>query len=286
MLGKLFTAFVLIGTGVMIGWQLSLTPSHERNWQEHYARTPDAEVMDSVVRLRNVRNWSHDESGVTGRVWLDEVEIDPTEIVQVWFALSALSGSASIGHSFLSFELADGQAYTFSIEARREEGEDYSVLLGMLRQYELWYGWGTEQDFFGVSLILLERPLELYPLDLTAEQRARLFVAAARATHEVAEQPRFYNTLTANCTNLLAKAINAQAPGTIPYHPAWNLPGFAPAFLARQGFIADTDIATLRERHRFAQASPAIRSAVREHADNFSVVLRSELQTQVSAAEL
>lgn len=263
---------------VYAAWQLSLEASHDRTWLEHYERTPNAVVEADVVRLYNVRNWNHDHARVLSREWLDEVVIDPTDIARVWFVLATFSDSDYVGHSFLSFELADGQAYTFSIEARREEGEVYGTIAGLMNTFELWYGWGTERDFLSASLILLGRPLEMYPLELTAAERAAVFRSVAGATAQVAAQPEFYDTFSVNCTNLLAKAINEQSPGTIPYDLAWNLPGLAPAFLARERYIdIPDDTKDMRSHFKITTASPALLDSLKQGPLLFSQVLRTEL---------
>ena len=59
----------------------------------------------------------------------------------------------------------------------------------------------------------------------------------ARATAEIADNPRFYNTMTGNCTNLLAEAINRAKPGRLPYDLAWNLPALSVGYLIDEGLI-------------------------------------------------
>lgn len=220
----------------------SLKPSHDRNWYDYYAHTPDAEIKaDGTVSLRYVRDWKHDLSSTIDKTWLENVEVKPEEVSRVWFALSAIGDSKYVAHSYLVFELEDGRALSFSIEARREEGEPYSALRGLFRKYELNYSWGMERDFVGVRLFVLDYQTEMYPLQLSKEQAGAVFVAMARATAEVAKNPRFYNTLTGNCTNLLAKAINVAKPDRLPYDLSWNLPALSVGYLMKQGFI-DTEV--------------------------------------------
>lgn len=216
----------------------SLKPSHDRRWYDYYAYTPDAVIHeDNAVVLRYVRDWKHQPSETVDKSWLENVMVRPEEVSRVWFALSAIGDSKYVAHSYLVFELEDGRALSFSIEARREEGEPYSPISGLFRKYELNYSWGLERDFVGVRLFVLDYQTELYPLQLSKEQAGAVFLAMAKATHEVAEKPRFYNTLTGNCTNLLAKAINAAIPGRLPYDISWNLPALSVGYLVEQGFI-------------------------------------------------
>lgn len=219
----------------------SLQPSNEKNWYDYYQNTPDASFTDDgIVTLRYVRDWKHDRSDTIERNWLENVTIDPKEVSRVWFVISSIGDSKYVAHSFLNFELKDGRVISFSIEARREVGEPYSPWKGLFRKYELIYSWGMERDFVGYRLFLLNYHTEVYPLVLTEKEAGSVFVAMAKATAQVADQPRFYNTLTGNCTNLLAKAINEAVPGRLPYDLSWNLPALSVGYLVDEGLI-DTE---------------------------------------------
>jgi hypothetical protein len=274
---RLFIIIVLLI--IIVAWfPLHQTPSHDRAWVDSYERTPSAIVGTSTVTLQNVRDWNHSTTSVLDRTWRDEVTIPVEDIQSVWFGLSRFGSWNAVGHSYLSFELADGSAYTLSIEARREEGENYGAFKGLFNQYELWYGWGTERDFLSAAIFLLDRPLEYYRLDLTPAEAQAVFVAVAQETAYVNEEARFYNTLTANCTNLLAKAINQSYPDRVPYGIAWNLPGLSIPFLHKHGLINQT-IAI--ETHT-AQATVDTRAltlleTIKQEPVDFSQELRQQL---------
>ena len=40
-------------------------------------------------------------------------------------------------HTFFSFEFEDNQFVSISVEIRKEQGEDFSALKGLFKQYEL-----------------------------------------------------------------------------------------------------------------------------------------------------
>jgi hypothetical protein len=89
-------------------------------------------------------------------------------------------------------------------------------------------------------------------------------------------QPRFYNTLTSNCTNELAKVANLAQPGAIPPNIALIFPGYAASLLYDLGFIAnDAPLDALRQRY-------AITDAVAATVDqpDFSRMLRLRLNDQ------
>jgi hypothetical protein len=102
----------------------------------------------------------------------------------------------------------------------------------LFREYELLYSWGTARDFLGVRLFFLQDDLYHYPLLLDEQVPWHVLQYVAAATNDVAQAAEFYNTATANCTNLLAKSINTRARTTkLPYGLAWNLPGLSDRYL-------------------------------------------------------
>ena len=226
------------------------TPSHDREWQPFQSVMSDAAVTADTVKLTNVRDWQHTATTTYSKSYIDALTISNDDVQRVWFTVQPFAAVDAIGHTMLTFELESGDAYTFSIEARRENDEDYSSLLGTFNQYELLYSWGTARDFLGVRLFFLGDDLYHYPLDLTKKEAWHVLQYVAKATAKVHYTPRFYNTVTANCTNLLAKAINQETfASTLPYGLAWNLPGWSDQYLQRHGYLgASYDIETIR-RH-------------------------------------
>lgn len=79
-------------------------------------------------------------------------------------------------------------------------------------------------------------------------------------TARVEDKPRWYNTLLANCTNVLARAVNAGGgPRGLPWDISWVLPGYADSFLAREGYIAAPEGFAAAERA--AHITPLIPAA-------------------------
>ncbi len=214
------------------------TPQNDRAWDTEFERTTTADFDEDRVILNNVRDFTYADSSLTVTTWVDEIQLDPKNIVRAWFVLEPFAEWGAVGHTFLTFEFMDGTAYSFSVEARRERGETYSALRGLFREYELAYTWGTERDFITRRLLYLNHPVRMYPLSISAEQTQKLFSGLIEKTNSLAVNPRFYNTLSANCTNILAEIANDITPETIPYDISWNLPGFSDRFLFRIGMIS------------------------------------------------
>lgn len=229
---------ILIAIALGVFFLLMREPRADRVWDTEVAHTTTASFNeDGTVTLTHVRDFTYGDTTVVSTDWISAVTINPNDVTAVWFVLEPFPYWEAAGHTFLTFELEDGSAYSFSVEARREVGEGYSALKGLFREYELAYTWGTERDFVTRRLLYLDHTVRMYPLALHQEQAERLFVGLLQETNSIAERPRFYNTLTANCTNVLAQIANNIKPGTIPWDISWHLPGYSDRFLIEIGFI-------------------------------------------------
>ena len=212
-------------------------PERHAPWREDLALSPKVTTLeDGSIQIENVRNWTYGSTTITGKGW-SEVQVNPKEVTRVWFMLEPFPYWDAIGHTYLTFEFSDGTALSFSIEAHMERDEKYSAFAGLWNEYELAYTWGTERDFATRRLLYLQHELRMYPLALTPEVAQELFVRFTKETVALQETPRFYNTLTENCTNTLAYMVNDLMPGALPPDLSWYLTGRSDSYLMKHGLI-------------------------------------------------
>lgn len=225
---------------IVVLWVLLIgtkTPQTNLNWEQSHSRIVSSEYNDELLTFYNIRDWTYASGTILEEKWLDEVAVNPDELTGVWFMLEPFSEWQAVGHTYLTFAFADGNNLSFSVEARREVGEDYSAFQGLLRKYELSYTWGTERDLLTRRLLYLQHPLRMYPLTIDTEVGKQILLSVAERTNTIATEPRFYNTLFANCTNILAQEMNHAFPDSVPYDLSWNLPGYSDTFLMKQGYV-------------------------------------------------
>lgn len=278
---KIVLGILLIVISLLVLSTAVREPRNDRVWDQEVEYIATASLgTDGTVTIKNARDFTYGDGVVDTTRW-ETIIVKPDDIVKVWFVLEPFSGWKAIGHTFLSFELADGSAYSFSVEARREEGEKYSVFQGLRNEYELAYMWGTERDFITRRLLYLMHPVHMYPLTIDREQAKALFMGLIERTNDLAEKPRFYNTFTANCTNMLAKIANEIKPGMIPWDLSWYLPGYADRFLMRIGLIkTDQPAEEARATHDLTEKrSDILKIAHYAHAQ-FSKELREILLSE------
>ncbi len=266
----------LVVVGVLV-YDVLQTPRNDRDWLPEYDLTASADIASSSVTIHNVRDWTYD-SEVLSEDWTTAT-VDPHTIVRTWFVVEPFGAIKGIGHTFLSFEFKDGTVLSFSIQARQEAKEKYSAFRGLVHTYELAYQWGTERDFISRRILFLDHDVRLYPMTISPEDSTRVFLAAISETNKLAEHPRFYNTLTANCTNMLAKLVNTYYPDRLPYDISWNLTGLADTYLMQQGII-DAAGRTPEEVRAAFDLTPH-REVIRQNTTSSPVTFSALLRTLV-----
>jgi hypothetical protein len=246
-------------------------PSHDRPWRLEQAILPQITLEDRVVHIRNVRDFIYRSAEDFTPGYHDQT-YDVERLERVWYGLAPFTldwrGPA---HSFLSFGFSDGKYLCISVEARREEGEPFSIWKGALRQFELIYVIGEERDLIGLRVARWQTPVYLYPMRATAEQVQGVFLYLIRRAHALEKQPAFYNSFTNNCTTNILDAVNAIAPQPIPYGLKVLLPGYSDALAYERGLI-DTDLSLKEVRTRF-QVNERAKAAL--GMPDFSVRIRS-----------
>jgi hypothetical protein len=232
-----FVVFAAIGARTAIR-----TPSLSRTWDEDVRVLAGVELNpDGAVTLTDVRDWSYAVDSIVAQSYFDAT-FEPTDIVDVWMYEQVLDGERGlIAHTFVVFEFdstyGERRFLGLSVETRREVGETYSLVGGMLRKFEVTHIWATEHDLVTRRVLYLDYPLTRFRLVLTPEQRARVFVRFAEETRALAAEPDWYNTVTRNCTSSLVRYANESRPGAIPWHYSWVLTGRMDEYLAELGYI-------------------------------------------------
>jgi hypothetical protein len=206
--GKLLKLGVFfVGFAVVLGWWLTLKPSNDRAWQPDVSETGWAEVNGDDVTLHNVRNCDYrTETNYTPHWETRTVKL--SQLSGLGIAITYW-GSPYMAHPIVSFEVADSTPICFSIETRKEIGEDYSAIGGLYRQYELIYICSDERDVIRLRTNYRKgEDVYLYRVLASPDEvreRFREYVKTLNALHV---RPRWYNAVTTNCTT----SIRAQHP--------------------------------------------------------------------------
>ena len=239
----------------LAAWWLSLRPSNDRDWADEVSRPVRGQVHGSLVTLYDIRDFDwRSQTDYTAR-WHDG-HYDLDTLTSVDMALSYWMGPA-IAHTLVSFGFADGRHVVFSVEIRRERDEAFSILGGFTRQFELAIVAAEERDILHVRAGPRGEQVFLYPVRMPAAARRELFVSYIDRANRLSTQPRFYNTVTANCTTLVYDMVRPLVPG-LPMDIRLVLSGYLPEYLYRHhGLDTTQPLDALR-----AQADITHRAAV------------------------
>jgi hypothetical protein len=242
-------------------------PSNFRDWSPDQAVLPYAETAGDLVRVHNVRNCTYydQDSYVLG--YYDKT-YDVNSLRTVDFIMVPFKDIPSVAHTMLSFGFDGGDCLALSVEVRREKGEKYGFLEGMLDQYELIYVLGDERDL--VKLRTNYRGDDVYRARATPEQARKLFLDVIGRVNKLADGPEFYNLVTNNCTTNIARHINHLAPGKVPLDYRVLLPGYSDKLAYDLGLL-DTALPFPEARRRANVSEVARRNG---DSPDFSAVIR------------
>ncbi|MFF7057132.1 DUF4105 domain-containing protein [Achromobacter spanius] len=241
----------VIGLALLCGWWQSLAPSNDRIWADDVEQMLRGTVQGSSVTLENVRNfdWRADDD-YTVRWETRQYDLD--QLVSVDMALSYWAGPA-IAHTLVSFGFSDGRHVVFSVEIRKERGEQFSEIGGFFKQFELSVVAAEERDILYVRAGPRGESVYLYPVRMPERAMRELFLSYVNTANALITTPRFYHTVTANCTTLVYHMVNAIVPG-LPLDHRLLLSGYLPEYLYEQGGLDDS--VALEELRKRASVGP------------------------------
>lgn len=245
-------------------------PSNERDWSPDQARLATAAFDGDAVTLRNVRNARYRSVDDFDVQW-ETRAYRLSELESAWFIVEPFADWRGPAHTFLSFGFRDGRHLAVSAEVRRQRGEAFSALKGLLRGYELMIVVGEERDLIGLRALHRRDDVFLYRLKATPDEARALFEKLMAKANALAERPAFYNTLTANCTTTIVDAVEMLRPGTVPLSWRTWVTGYSDDLAYDLGLI-DTDLP--RETYREAHRINALAERAGE-AQDFSAAIRA-----------
>ena len=225
--------FAVVFAMVLLVWT-SASPSNDRDWQQEVAVLPYATIDGDLVTVHNIRNFDYrTETDFTPAYYdrkFDLRRLDRVDLVAVYWM------GPAIAHLFITFGFGD-EHLAISIEARKDRTRPYATVPGFFRQYELVYVVADERDVIRVRTNYRKSPPEevyLFRLNRPVEYGRRIFLDYMRDINELREHPRFYNTLTTNCTTVILGHASVN-PDPIPYSWKVLVSGYAPEYMYDRG---------------------------------------------------
>lgn len=241
-------AIIAVLWAALLGWWATILPSNDRDWRPDVAHVARASIDGDVLTVHNVRNFD----------WRSDTDFDARWETRQYH-LSQLQGAdlflsywsgESVAHAIISFNFADALPLAFSIEIRREKGENFSSTAGFFKTFELAVLAADERDIVKVRNTVRGEDVRLFRLDMQPETVMGLLREYVAVANDVSASPRWYNTLTANCTTVIFGMARRLDPRT---RLDWRilLPGKLPSYLREREFVSrELPLSELVERGR------------------------------------
>jgi hypothetical protein len=267
--GRFVAPMLAFGTAFMglLVWWRRLLPSNNHRWADDVSRMATGAVQGDHVTLQNVRNF-HWRTNLDYMQRWETRTYDLRNLSAVDLILSYWSYRA-VAHVLISFGFANGDHVVFSVEIRRRRDDKYSEIGGLFKEFGLSVIAADERDIIRVRTNVRGEDDYLYRIRLPETAKRSLFLAYVDQANELVSKPRFYNTLSVNCTTLVYHMMK-HVVGYLPWDYRVLLSGYLPEYFYRVGAL---DVRyTLQELRAFGRITDRAKQA--DRSDEFSIDIR------------
>jgi len=218
------------------------SPSNNKNWSLGNSKTASIQINADQVVIKNFRDadWQNLGLDITALknddALFKDLQFQLSDIQSLNAVVSHFAILSEIAHIFILFELKDNTTIGLSVEARKEQGEEYSLSGGLSAKFELIYLLSSYRDLVGLRL-MRDEEVYSYPIKATAEEAQSLFKEVAARTNQIDQKPELYHLFVKNCTTEIVKLVNKIANKSFPQLVQSFMPGDAGKALYKMGLI-------------------------------------------------
>lgn len=264
----------------MMIWFSTIQASNDREWRTEVSLLPKIDINNDIVTIKNLRNVMWDHYGAYTLNW-ETRDYNLNKLRSLDLIVEPFNDSKLMAHAMLSFGFEDQGHIIVSVEARKEIQEEYSLIAGALRQFELIYVFGTEKDLLSLRALVRGSALHLYPIKAEPEFIATLFKDLALSANTLHERPQFYRTLRDNCTSTLVEHIDRHYHEKIGFRAETLFPARTGELLHKLGRM-NTHLSYV-QAHEASRIDPIVRQLLEE--EQATIAKAGDIDIQLAAGE-
>jgi hypothetical protein len=191
--------WLLIAEGLFFAWWLTIPAQQHREWDPNFSTPARFSCNGDLITAEHVRNTEY-----------QSLEESTPRYETRTYRLSNLCGldglilywgSPYMCHPMFVFDFGPDGRLCFSIEVRYRKGQEYDFLRSLYRQQELMYVVSDERDaILRRTKFLPSQQMYLYRIQIEPLVLRSFFFEYVTQVNALADTPRWYHGLTANCT--------------------------------------------------------------------------------------
>lgn len=224
-------------------------PINNRNWVLDQEFSPNITINNNLVAIKNFRNCFYRNKSDFDVHWETRI-VDLDKITGVDFVVEPFADWRGLAHTFLTFSFSDGEHVAISVEIRREQKEEYSVIAGIYWNYEIIYIIGDERDLIGLRANIRKDPVYLFPIKASNVQIKKLFLSMLQRARNVNDKPEYYNSLFNTCSTNIARHLKENFDLHLGVDFRLIFPGYADE-IAYDLHLIDTNLSLEKARETF-----------------------------------